>query len=418
MSTLLEHPKAQALLEEATVAPAMVRSCEGELNRFVQRYLPLFARPEHREHAQTILEGKFKSMDRKTTEPIARLAGQKRRPLQHFVGAGHWNDDIVLARLHGHVNEELGDRHGVLTLDGHGVPKWGKDSCGVARQWCGRLGKVENCQVGVYLGYVTPRGKALLDARLYLPEERAADRGHRAQTYVPKEIVYQEKWRLALALIRTSGRSVRHGWVTADDEFGRVSEFRGELRALRERYVLDVPCNTLVRDPTERRPGSQPGGKPRLPLFERADAWAARQPKGRWRKLRIRAGEKGWLQVKVVQQRLQTKEEGGHVGPRELLVVIRSCEKHPRTWYTLSNASAEVHLGEVVTAHSQHHGIEDLFQEGVQEVGLNHYEVRSWVGWRHHVTLTLLALWFLESQRVRLRKKKPRHDGVASPVHF
>src|SRR5262249_11787599 len=134
-------------------------------------------------------------MERKTTEPIARLAGQKRRPLQHFVGAGRWNDDIVLAKLHADMNEALGDGHGVLTLDGHGVAKWGKDSCGVARQWCGRLGKVENCQVGVYLGLVTPRGKALLDARLYLPEERAADRVHRAETYVPKEITYQEKWR-------------------------------------------------------------------------------------------------------------------------------------------------------------------------------------------------------------------------------
>ena len=129
--------------------------------------------------------------------------------------------------------------------------------------------------------------------------------------------------------------------ASRDDEFGRVSELRGELRAMDERYVLDVPCNTLVRDPTERRAPSCPGGRPRLPLFERVDAWTARQPKGRWRKMRIRAGEKGWLEVKALQHRMQTKEEGGHVGPRERLVVIRSGEKNPRTWYTLSNASAE-----------------------------------------------------------------------------
>jgi SRSO17 transposase len=416
MATLLEHPKAQALLEQATVTPAMIRLCVEDLHVFLERYLPRFYREEHREHAQTILEGKFKKLDRKTTEPIAREAGQKRRPLQHFVGAGRWDDNAVKGEMYRHVTEELGDSQGVITLDGHGVAKWGEDSCGVARQWCGRLGKVDNCQVGVFLGYVTPRGKALLDGRLYLTQERAADRGHRKKTYVPADVVFQEKWRLALDLLRTTGRQLPHGWVTGDDELGRVSAFRSQLRLDRERYVLDVPCNTLVRDLSERRPPRHPGGKPRLPLFERVDAWAARQPKKRWRKLRLRAGEKGWLEVQALQQKLQTKDEDGHVGPRERLVVIRCCEKKPRTWYTLSNARKEVRLQKVVQAHNGHHRIEELFQEGIQEVGLNHYEVRSWVGWHHHMTLTFLALWFLELQRLRLRKKNTGHDGISGAL--
>jgi len=413
MSTILEHPRAQELLQQATVSPATVAACGRHLTAFLGRYLPLFYREEQRAHAETLLRGKLTGLQRKTTEPIATQAGQKRRPLQHFVGAGQWDDDAVLAELRRHAREELADPRGVLVLDSHGVPKKGDDSCGVARQWCGRLGKVDNCQVGYFLAYAAPRGKALVDCQLYLPPERAADPKHREKTYVPPEVPYREGWRIALELLRGAGRQLPHGWVTGDDEFGRATEFRAALRLDGERYVLDVPCNTLVRDLSERRPPSRPGGKERVPLFERADAWARRQPKGRWRKFRLPGGEKGPRQVKALQQWVQSKDEGGRVGPRERLVVIRSCEKKPRTWYTLSNAPKEVPLAAVVAARGEQHGVEELFEEANQEVGLNHYEVRSWVGWHHHMTLTLLALWFLQLERLRLGGKKSADHGVA-----
>jgi SRSO17 transposase len=307
----------------------------------------------------------------------------------------------------------LADDNAVLVLDNHGVPKKGDDSCGVARQWCGRLGKVDNCQVGYFLAYVAVRGKALLDACLYLPEERAADDHHRRQTHVPQEVTFQEGWRLALGLLLRGGGEFPHGWVAGDDEFGRSSELRGLLRLEGERYVLDVPANTLVRDLSERRPPSRPGGRPRLPLFERADAWAARQPKKRWQAFRLAGGEKGPRQVEALAQWVQSKDEGGAVGARERLVVIRSREAKPRTWYALSNAPKDVPLAEVVRAHGERHGVEELFEEGGQEAGLNHYEVRSWLGWAHHVTLTLLALWFLQLERHRLGEKSPGGDGVA-----
>ena len=201
--------------------------------------------------------------------------------------------------------------------------------------------------------------------------------------------------------------------MTGDDEFGRASEFRALLRLDHERYVLDVPCNTLVRDLSSRRPPSRPGGKERLPLFERVDVWAARQPKGRWRKFRLADGEKGPRQVKALQQWAQTKDEGGLVGPRERLVVIRELGKKAQTWYTLSNAHKEVPLAQVVGAHGERHRVEELFEEGNQEVGLNHYEVRSWTGWEHHMTLSLLALWFLQVERLRLGGKNPADHGGA-----
>src|SRR2546421_394901 len=198
MSTILEHPDAQALLDQTDVSAGTVRACSGHLTAFVQRYLPFFYRDEQRQHAQTVLKGKLTGLQRKTTEPIANQAHQKRRPLQHFVGAGKWDDPAVRAELRGHVRDELADPRAVLVVDNHGVP---------------------------------------------------------------------------------------HGWVTGDDEFGRASDFRAELRHDHERYVLDVPCNTSVPDLSARRPPSRPGGRERLPPFERADGWAARQPKGRWRRL-------------------------------------------------------------------------------------------------------------------------------------
>src|SRR5260370_1580434 len=193
MSTILEHPQAQELLAQTEVEPGTVRRCAQHLTRFIQRYLPFFYRDEQRQHAEVLLQGKLTGLQRKTTEPIAIDVGLKRRPLQHFVGAGRWADDAVLAELRRHVTAELGDPDSVLVLDPSAFPKNGEESCGVARQWCGRLGKVDNCQVGVFLAYVAPRGKALIDHRLYLTPERAADRKHRRKTYVPAQVTFHEK---------------------------------------------------------------------------------------------------------------------------------------------------------------------------------------------------------------------------------
>jgi SRSO17 transposase len=415
MATILEHPEAQALLEQTDVAPAVVNSCSRRLTAFLQRYLPCFYRQEQRQHAATILRGKLTGLQRKTTEPIANQAKQKRRPLQLFVGAGLWSDAAVTDELRCHVRAAIGDSQGVLILDPSGVAKKGTQSCGVQRQWCGNLGKVENCQVGVFLGYATPRGKALVAARLFLPKERAADPAHRAKTYVPPEVVYQEKWRIGLDLVRGPGRDLPHAWIVGDDEFGRASELRAWLRFDHERYALDVPSTTLIRDLSCRRPATRPGGPERLPAWENVAAWAERQAKKRWRYFTIRAGEKGPLRVKALQQWVQTKDEDGCPGPRERLVVIRSVEKNPRTWYVLSNAPKDIALAAVVGAHAQRQRIEELFEEGKQEVGLAHYEVRSWTGWHHHMTLTLLALWFLQLERLQLGKKKSGSERVTDP---
>jgi len=414
---ILDHPDAQALLDDAKLSPEAVRSCEGRLVAFAQRYLPCFHREEQRQHALTVLAGKLTGLERKTTEPIATQAGQQRRPLQLFVGAGGWHDQAVIDELQRHVGAELGHSEAVFVLDPSAFPKKGVESCGVARQWCGRLGKIDNCQAGVFLAYASPRGCTLLAARLYLDKDWAADAERRDQTYVPAAVTFQEKWRLGLDLLDHARGTLPGDWVVGDDEFGRCTELRAALRLRQLRYVLDVPCNTLVRDPSERRAPSRPGGKPRLPLFERVDQWVARQPAGRWRPVKVRDGEKGPLKVKVLLATVQTKDAGGRVGPSERLAVLKSGEKKPQTWYTLSNAR-QARRGEVARVHGTRHRIEELLELGNGEVGLDHYEVRSWVGWHHHMTLSLLALWFLQLERLRLGGKNTERDGAPGTGHL
>ena len=411
--SLLDAPAAQVLLADAEVSAVQVSGCRRHLERFLRRYLHRFYRVEHHALARVVLQGKLSGLDRKTSEPIAYQAGLQRKPVQNFVGAGGWDNENVMAELRQHVGEELADPDAVLVLDPSAFQKSGYDSCGVQRQWCGRLGKIENCQVGVFLSYVSSKGQALVDRQLYLPEEWADDPARRKKTHVPKEVQFQRRWEIGLDLLERSGPDLPFAWIAGDDEFGRCVEFRMELRRRKYQYVLDVPCNTLVRDL-----GENPQSGRRRPPWRRVDEWAKMQPKSRWRKIHLGAGSKGPKTVRALEAWVQTKDEDGRAGRRERVVVIRTIDREPRCWYTLSNAAAEIPLAAVVAAHGRRHGVEELFGAGKGEVGLDHYEVRSWVGWHHHMTLSLLALWFLQLERNRLGGENPGHDGAADARGF
>ena len=413
--SLLEHPDAQALLADAVVTPDQVRGCEDRITTFLQRYLPRFYRVEQRAHAALVIRGLLSGLQRKTCEPIAVEAGVHRKPVQNFVGSGGWDDEAVMAELRGHAREVLADPQAILILDPSGFPKSGTESCGVARQWCGRLGKQDNCQLGVFLAYAAPGGYAPLDRQLYLPEDWASDPIRREKCHVPEAVTFRESWRIAVDLLGRCRKDLPHAWVSGDDEMGRPARFRGWLRRHGERYVLDVPCNTNVRDLERRCPPRRHAGRGRkrqVP-FCRADAWAARQPDSRWTRLTVRDGERGPLRVDAMAVRVRTKEER-RVGPEERLVVMRTVGAAPRTDYSLSNAGPEVPLSELVRVRFTRHRIEEVFGAAKGEVGLGQYEVRSWVGWHHHMTLSFLALWFLILERIRVGGENPGGDGVAS----
>ena len=209
-----------------------------------------------------------------------------------------------------------------------------------------------------------------------------------------------------------------HGWITGDDEFGRASEFRAELRRRPERYLLDVPCNTLVRDLERRRPPRKKAGvgRKREVPFQRADAWVKGQPESRWTRLTVRGGEKGPLEVDAMTVRVRAKHEG-RIGPEERLVVIRPVGQ-TRIDYALTNAGPDVPLSALVGVQRQRHRIEEVFEAGNGEAGLDHYEVRSWVGWHHHMTLSLVALWFLCLERRRVGGENPGDDRAAVAAHL
>jgi SRSO17 transposase len=412
--SLLDHPDAQALLADAVLTPEAVRGCQDRLTRFLERYLPRFYRAEQRANAALVLRGLLSGLQRKTCEPIAVEAGVHRKPIQFLVGAGKWDDEAVMAEVRRHVAEELADAQAVIVIDATTFPKSGGDSCGVARQWCGRLGKQENCQTGVFLAYAAPGGYAPLDRRLYLPEDWAGDPVRRERCHVPDGVVFQEKWRIAADLLKRSRAGLPHGWVVGDDEFGRPAHFRAWLRGAEERYVLDVPSDTVVRDLECRRPPRRHAGRGarRQVAYRRVDAWAAAQPPPRWTRLTVRDGERGPLLVDAMTVRVRTKLDRRN-GPEERLVVMRTVEEKPKTHYSLSNAAPEVPLEELVRVRFTRHAVEEVFEAAKQEAGLAHYEVRSWVGWHHHVTLSLVALWFLCCERRRLGGENPGDHRLA-----
>jgi SRSO17 transposase len=417
--SLLDKPEAQALLNDANVTADTVQGCADRLTGFLQRYLPKFYRVEQRNNATLVIGGLISGLERKTAEPIAIAANVTRKPIQFFVGAGKWDDEAVMSELRLHVREELAEPEGVVVIDPSSFPKKGTESCGVLRQWCGRLGQVDNCQVGVFLVYAAKVGYAPLDRQLYLPKEWAKDKARRKKCHVPPKIQFQEKWQIALALLDRSLPDLPHGWIAADDEFGRASQFRAKLRDRKERYILDVPCNTLVRDLQKQVPPRKPAGvgRKRAVPFQRVDEWAKSQPESRWERLSVRDGEKGRLEVDAMTVPVKAKQEG-RVGPEERLVVMRNVGESGID-YALSNADASVPLVELVRAQRQRHRIEEFFGAGKGEAGLGDYEVRSWVGWHHHMTLAMVAMWFLSLERRRVGGKNPGRDAaaVATDIH-
>jgi len=410
--SLLDSARARELLSDADVTEADVGACVGNVQAFLERYLPCFYRKEQHVLADVVVRGRLSDLQRKTSEPIAYFAERERKPVQNFVGAGKWDDEEVMAELRRHIAEQRGDPDGVLAIDGSGFPKKGVESCGVARQWCGRLGKVDNCQVGVFLAYVTARGYAPVDRRLYLPRDWAEDPQRREKCHVPEEVCFQEGWRIGLDLIDRSAADLPFAWVVGDDEYGRATAFRAELRLRRLTYVLDVPSNTQVRDLDETTATGS-----RRPPWRSVEEWARTQPSSRWHKVKLADGSKEPRIVKILEGRVQTRDDDGRPGTVERLVVIRTVDREPQTWYTLSNADRTKPTAKLAEVHGRRHGVEEMFEAGKGEVGLNHYEVRSWVGWHHHMTLSFLALWFVILEKDRAGKKNPCTYSPANARH-
>jgi SRSO17 transposase len=406
----------EEMMAEAEVKPEALEGVLERLGAFVKPFAATLKNRPQEEHVEEYLAGLISNVKRKNIETIAYLHEQDRQPLQKFIGQSPWDWQPLIGELARQIGTALGQADGVLVIDPSGVVKQGKASVGVARQWCGRVGKVDNCQVGVYLGYVSRTEQALVDTRLYLPKEWTKDRKRCRTAGVPKDVRFRTRHELALDMLREHRGVLPHAWVSGDDEMGRNSHFREQLRGMNEQYLFAVPSNTLVRDVDAVPPPYGGCGQPPKVPFQRADGWM----KGakNWTTIEVRSGEKGPLVVEAVKARVQTKL-GRRNGPEETLVIFR--ERHGRKTvkhdYCLSNAPFDTPLREFARVLNAEHRIEECLRRAKGEAGLAQYQVRTWRGWYHHQTLTLIATWFLTQEKRRGEKIGAVSLGSGVAIH-
>lgn len=409
-----------------------LRRLKPELTMFLDRYAPLFRRSENSEHARSFVQGLLAGGERRNVENIAEaMEGNTVRTLQKFIAQGCWKDRHVLGEMRSHVVEILGDEDGVLNADETGFPKKGVKSVGVKRQYSGTLGRVDNCQVGVFLNYVSRRGHTLLDRRLFLPEEWASDPDRRAQAGVPAGVVFRTKPELALAMIiEAAVEKVPFRWVGGDSVYGDSPTFVQGVRAIGKWYVVDTSSDARVwtKEPSRRPVGKVHGrtGRPRKNPTALQKPWtvveaAAALPASAWKRVQVAEGSQGPRFYDYAEMTVWFSEEGDPAEQPERLLVRRSVEQEPELKYQRSNAPASMPLAKLAAVAGTRWTIEQGFQAAKEECGLDEYETRGWVGWHHHTALSLLALFFLGLQRRRVGEKTPRNDrarsarGIATP---
>jgi SRSO17 transposase len=399
-----------------------LRQLKPELDLFLQRYAPLFGRDEAQDHAHRFVQGLLLGGDRRSVENIAEaIDGCVVRSLQKFIAQSPWSDDELVEELQRHVSEVLGDTDATLNVDETGFPKKGTKSVGVKRQYAGCLGRTDNCQIGVCVNYRSAAGHTLIDRRLFLPEEWAADRPRREEAGVPEAVVFRTKPELGLEMVRQAlERGVPFRWVTADSVYGDSPPFVQGVRELGKWYVVDTSADARVWlsqpevIPAGTRGRGRPTTQPRAATKpERVDEVVARLPAKAWKRMVVAAGSQGPRNFEYAFLWVWFSE-GGLPSGRERLLVRRSLGQQAEVKCHRSNAPAEITSARLAQVRGGHWSVEQSFEAAKGECGLDEYETRGWVGWHHHTVLSLLALWFLGLQRRRLGEKRAPDDRTRS----
>jgi SRSO17 transposase len=337
--------------------------------------------------------------------------------LQHFLTNSGWNDQLVIDQLAQDANLLIGGKKdSCLIIDESGIPKKGTKSVGVSRQWCGQLGKLENCQVGVYsvLGfqdYAAPIGN-----RLFLPVAWVNDEKRCIEAGIPQEhIEFHRKHDLALQLvIQARLQGVAFGWVGADSLYGEDPSFLRSLDQMHEIFMADVHKDQRIYledpDPIVPPPKSNKGRKPTKLKAQtaaiRVDKWAAQQPKDNWQRIDVRDTTKGKLLVDILHKRVWLWDgEEPHAHCWHL--IVRREVKNKKTKYSLSNASENTTLKRLAFMQAQRYWIERTFQDAKTQCGLGEYQARKWRSWHHHMAMVMMAMLFMLEQRLLHKKQYP-----------
>ena len=361
--------------------PAEVGRAEREVEDLTGRLRRHFRRGAGHRHAGEYVRGLLGPVERKNGWQLAEQVGHRHpRTIQRVLDRSAWDADAVRDDLREQVIEELGDEDGVLVVDETGFVKKGTKSCGVARQYSGTAGRVENCQIGVFLGYASPKGRAGIDRALYLPRPWADDRERREEAGVPEAVAFHTKPWLALDMIeRALDAGVPARWVVGDSVYGSDGKLRRALAERDQAYALAVKS---TEQPTTWPPYGPPG------QVAVADVAAVLEPDD-WQRLSCGDGAQGdrlyeWAYVPV---RPALRDGWVHA-----VVIRRDLSDPDELAYYLIYAPTDTPLSEIVRAIGARWTIEDVFKLAKRQVGLDQYEVRSWTGWHRHTTLALLAL--------------------------
>jgi SRSO17 transposase len=401
-----------------------------ELSNYYAEYAPLFARSEQREWGQLYMRGQLSDMERKSIEPmVLRERGKDInavRAVQQFIGEGAWDDDRILERHQQLVAADLGEPDGTVIVDGSGFPKKGEHSVGVQQQYCGALGKLANCQQGVFLVYASSRGHTFIDRQLYIPQTwfDEAHAAKRRKCGLPEKLAFKTEPTLGLEMIKAIKQAgiVPFRWVNADGHYGMNPDFLDGVAELEKWYFAEVPANTMVWPEKVKilraglgqagnlkmgRPRSGPRVARNQPAAQEVRQMAAEAPAGVWKRYTIKEGAKGPISadfafVRAVRKR---RRRPGH----EVWVIFRRSASDPtEIKYYLSNAPAEIAKTDLARQTGLRWPVETAIEEAKSELGMDHYETRTWRGWHHHMTLTFLAHHFLVRLRLKM-KKNPRH---------
>jgi SRSO17 transposase len=413
--------------------PSDVEGFLEELWAFQSIFHDCFARSEPRAHFFDYMVGQFSKLERKSIEPMARqVEGGTIRGLQRFISDVRWDETQMLWNYHQLVAEELGEPDGVLMFDESGFVKKGNASVGVARQYCGTLGKVENCQVGVFAGYASRQGYALVDQRLFLPEAWFSDAyaTRRSTCQMPPDLTFQRKPQLAAAMLHALRQEglLPFKYVVADCLYGNSPDFLDAVDAC-------VGVTTFVAIPGETRCWLQrPQTEDKTYLYKGQErskqmvvdaappacpvaTLAANLPASSWYRRKVSEGTKGPIEYAFARQQVTLCKEG--LPERTVwLVIKRTLGTTPAYSYYISNAPVSTPWRTFIWLSGVRWAIEQCFEEGKTELGMAHYEVRKYPGWHHHMLTTMLAHFFLWHLKLRLGKKSASPDRLTAADRF
>ncbi len=390
------------------------------LKGFHAEFSDCFAREESRMNFYYYMAGQFSQLERKSIEPIAfNIEGAKVRAVQRFISAAVWDDEKMIHKYRCLVNDDMGEENGVLIIDESGFRKKGNDSAGVYKQYCGNIGKVENCQVGVFAAYASSQGYAMLDEKLFVPEKWFTDeyKERRKKCEFPVDLEFRTKPQLAARMVDeiVEGNQIPVKYIVADSIYGNSPDFVEQVEKYTGKtYFLSVSSETKcwLRSPAttekeykyrgevSRKRVLKPGEKKPISLADLArginDFF--------WYRRKVSEGTKGPIEYEFSKRRVVLAKDG--LPTKEVwLIVKRTIGPDPSYSFFVSNAPISSRLPLFVWLSGVRWPIEQCFEEGKSELGMDHYEVRKYLGWHHHMLISMLSHFFLWHLKIKLGKK-------------